>query len=374
MKADVNSGLAGELFIIALLGVVALAALFIPLGSAAGTIVAIQGLLQSIPLWAALWLLCWFRRGRNRTTPESAPLPTLGAANRLSLLRALLIAACAGFLWQPVPLAWVSYVPALCYSLAALLDRIDGYFARRHNQTTLLGSSLDTHYDAIGLVIAPLLAVQYGKLPPAYLLVSAAYYLFIAGLWWRHRLQLPVAPLRQSVLRRTLAGTQMGFVAVALWPPLQDILTRLTAIAFMVPLLIGFWVDWLIVSCRLPLNATTEQEFARVADVSARLLLPLLRLLLALALWLSIVPLLAALPQTQQLLVIAAALSMLLGIAARIGAIVLLLAMNWLTGIDFIDPATIAVQFFAVWLLLFGSGAFSLWQGDGDWINRQDGA
>lgn len=374
MNAGMNSGPGRELFIIASLGVVALTALFIPLGLAGGTIIAIQGLLQSIPLWAALWLLCWFQRGTNRTTPDAPLLPALGAANRLTLVRALLIAACAGFLWQPLPLDWLIYVPALCYSLAALLDRVDGYVARRHNHTTLLGSSLDTHYDAVGLVVAPLLAVQYGKLPPAYLLVSAAYYLFITGLWWRRRQQLPTAPLRASALRRTLAGTQMGFVAIALWPQLHDILTQLSAIAFMVPLLIGFWIDWLIVSCRLPLDANTEREFTRVTDVSSRLLLPLLRLLLALALWLSIVPLLAALPQLQQLLVVAAALSMLLGIAARVGAIVLLLALNWLPGIDFIDPATIAVQFCVVWLLLFGSGAFSLWHGDSDWINRQDGA
>lgn len=374
MNQPVNSGLARELFIIALLGTAALIALFVPLGHAAGSIVALQGLLQSLPVWGALWLLCWFQRDRNQTMSEAPTLPTLGAANRLTLLRALLIAACAGFLWQPLPLDWIGFIPALCYSIAALLDRLDGYLARRLNHVTLLGSSLDTHYDAIGLVVAPVLALQYGKVPPAYLLVSAAYYLFIAGRWWRRSQQLPVAPLQPSVLRRTLAGTQMGFVAAALWPPLQDILTRLTAIAFMVPLLIGFWIDWLTVSCRLPLNATTDQEFKRIADVSSRLLLPLLRLLLAVALWLSIGPLLPTLPQALQLLLVGAAMTVVLGIAARLGAVTLLLALNWLPGVDLIDPATIVVQFSAVWLLLFGSGSLSLWQGDGDWINRQDGA
>jgi CDP-diacylglycerol--glycerol-3-phosphate 3-phosphatidyltransferase len=128
---------------------------------------------------------------------------------------------------------------------------------RSNRQTTELGKELDTTLDAMGLVIAPLLAVLYGKLFASYLLVSVAYYLFQWGLLWRRRFDKPVYPLPPSRLRRQLAGYQMGLVATVLWPPLPALLTRPVGILFMLPMLYGFIRDWLVVSGRL--SADTDQ-------------------------------------------------------------------------------------------------------------------
>ena len=375
MKRTPNSTLQRELFILALLGILALVLLFLALAAAADdAMLAIVGLLQSLPLWLALWAVAWLQQAQNRAAASAAPFPSLGAANALTLWRGVLIAATAGFLLQPLPQGYITWVPALCYSLAAILDRIDGWLARNSGRVSLLGSSLDINYDAVGLVVAPLLALQYHKIPASYLCVSAAYFLFCAGLWWRRTRQLPLAPLRASALRRTFAGTQMGFIAFALWPPLQDILTRITAIAFMLPLLAGFWIDWLVVSTRLPATAAVERGFARSAKFTDTYLLPALRGALLVALWLGLQSLYDQLSPLVITLLILASGGILLGIAGRVCALALLLTLNFTSGYDFITTLALLVQFFSVWVLVFGTGRFSLWLGDEVWIQRQDGA
>lgn len=211
-------------------------------------------------LWLAPAFVCWLlvvwqchrRLHLNLRRQDGALFPSLGHGNRVTLLRGLLIAATAGFVvdaalpTQPL----LPFVPALLYTLAALGDALDGYLARRQRQTTILGQQLDMSLDALGLLVAPLLAVLYGYLHPSYLLVSMAYYLFQWGLYWRQKHGKPVYDLPPSRVRRYLAGAQMALVAVVLWPVVPTDLSRLAGVIFMVPLLAGFWRDWLHVSGR----------------------------------------------------------------------------------------------------------------------------
>ena len=213
-------------------------------------------LLMSAACWAFVLWQCYKRLHLNYSTINESNYSSLGHGNRITLLRGLLIAATAGFLTnrnveaQP----WLPYIPAALYSIAAMGDWLDGYMARRQQQATRLGKELDTVLDAFGLVIAPLLAVFYGKLHVSYLLVSIAYYLFQCGIQWRQSHGKPVFALPPSQMRRYLAGTQMALVAIALWPPFPGDLTRMTGFVLMIPLLIGFCRDWLHVSGRLGLG------------------------------------------------------------------------------------------------------------------------
>jgi len=340
-------------------------------------------LLQASLLWAWAWQQAWRRRNLNYSDDPASPFPALGWANRLTLLRGALIAATGGFLFQPAAAGWLAWLPALFYGLAAVLDRLDGYVARRTGQTSQLGSELDTVYDALGLVVAPLLAVAYGKVHWSYLLVSGAYYLFQAGLFWRHRQVLPVAPLVPNLLRRTLAGCQMGFVALALWPPLQAELTRVAGFAFMLPLLAGFLFDWLSVSGRIkPEGPPLAVVLQGLATFSANLLQPLVRLVLA-ALLILIADTAGAVfsasgpAQSTPLFRIglqACALLLAAGVAARIVAAGALLLLAGLLPAASADGVVDSALCCAVFVVLFGSGRFSLWQRDDDWISRHDGA
>lgn len=213
----------------------------------------LRWLFTSLGCWGFVLWQCQIRLSRNRSAEDAPRLTTLGTATRVTLLRGLLIAATAGFLTMPAGSAspQLLFVPAGLYSLAALGDALDGYLARRLRQTTLLGAELDTVLDALGLLIAPLLAILTGKLHVSYLLVSLAYYVFQWGIHWRRQHDRPVYPLPPSRLRRQLAGWQMVVVAAALWPPLPAALTQPLGVLFMTPLLIGFCRDWLAVSGRL---------------------------------------------------------------------------------------------------------------------------
>jgi hypothetical protein len=109
-------------------------------------------------------------------------------------------------------------------------------------------------------------AVALGRLPAIYLLVGLAYYLFIFGIRQRQRRGLPVIALQSRPYARIIAGFQMGLVGMALLPIFNPVFTFMAAYIFMTPLLIGFFRDWLVVSCRI--KTDTYQQ--AVPDLWAR--------------------------------------------------------------------------------------------------------
>ena len=372
-----------ELHLAGLLGIVVLLGTGGALAMQLDRAIAAQWILQSVALWALVWQQTWQRRHLNRATSTAAPYSTLGPANRLTLLRGALIAATGGFLLFPPFAGAIGWLPALFYSVAAILDRVDGFVARRTKSTSVLGSELDTVFDALGLLVAPLLAVSYGKVHWSYLLVSIAYYLFQWGIHSRRRRALPVYPLAPSQLRRTLAGFQMGYVAVVLWPPFLAQVTAPAGFGFMVPLLLGFAVDWLVVSGRIrPEQPGTADFFRRLASFSVGIFQPALRLALVFALIALIVTTTQETTSVAYSLFVAlscgAALLVLLGVAGRAGALIVLMLLAWQPGSASLDPlgaiALFIAIFSAIGIVLLGCGRFSLWQGDDHWVNRQDGA
>jgi CDP-diacylglycerol--glycerol-3-phosphate 3-phosphatidyltransferase len=137
---------------------------------------------------------------------------------------------------------------------ASFLDYLDGRVARAHQYETRLGAFLDINLDALGLLIAPLLAVCYGQLPYAYLSVGAAYYLLVFGIWLRKKYSKPVFEIKPRRSARIIAGYQMGFVGIALLAVISPAITKGAAYIFMIPLLAGFAKDWLVASGYRNLN------------------------------------------------------------------------------------------------------------------------
>ncbi len=203
--------------------------------------------LTSIVCTYMSWSL-WQDLKYNTRPGEEHLLATFGPGNNLTILRALMIAALAGFLTSPLPEGLLAWLPGVLYTLAALIDLFDGYVARLTNHTTLLGQMLDMRFDGLGVLVTALLIVQYGQVPAWYLLVALARYIFLAGIWLRVRLGKPVYDLPPSRSRRPLAGVQMGFMAVMLWPLFSPPVTYLAATLFAIPFLAGFTRDWFLVS------------------------------------------------------------------------------------------------------------------------------
>jgi CDP-diacylglycerol--glycerol-3-phosphate 3-phosphatidyltransferase len=201
----------------------------------------------SLATWLVVSGTLWSLR---RLLPADAT--RLGPATHITLLRGLLVSLAAGFALV-APVGAVRWLPAFLYGGAAICDRFDGIVARRMGQATAFGARLDEAMDALGLLAAPLVAVAWGRLPPWYLLLGAAYYLFHAALWLRRRLELPIhlekVARRQST--RIFAGLQMTLVAVALAPLLPAAVTTVAATLLMMPTLIFFARDWFIMIGRL---------------------------------------------------------------------------------------------------------------------------
>lgn len=213
-------------------------------------------LVGSLLVWAYCFAVLFRGLGDNRAPGRERPFPTLGVATWVTVFRSVLVAIAAGFLLLPAPPGRLGLVPAAAYSLASLLDHVDGRLARALGRATRLGERLDMEVDAAGILVAALLGIHYGKLPLWYASIGLARYLFVAGLRYRAHRGRPVAELDPSHLRRWLAGTQMGFLSVALWPPIPATWSLLLAPLFGGASLVMFARDWAVVSTRRPPRRT----------------------------------------------------------------------------------------------------------------------
>jgi CDP-diacylglycerol--glycerol-3-phosphate 3-phosphatidyltransferase len=79
--------------------------------------------------------------------------------NILTILRILLIPVFVVVFYADAP--WAPYVAAAVFGAAALTDWLDGYLARRWNQTSPLGAFLDPVADKLMVAVALVLLVQY---------------------------------------------------------------------------------------------------------------------------------------------------------------------------------------------------------------------
>lgn len=326
-----------------------------------------------------LWLL---RRNlsKNHRQGESHLLPTLGIANGLTLARGVAYALMAGFLFTPRPTSWLAWAPASLYSIACLADFFDGYLARRMNQSTLLGEVLDIEFDGLGMLVSIALAIQYGQLPPVYILIGLARPLFVWGLRWRQRRGLSEFPMTPSSNRRVVAGVHMGFMMFLLWPIFTPPATMLAAFLFGLPIVISFLRDWFVVIGWIDPTSVQYQRFfyglkailfswlPLVARLGAFYLVAriLWQLQLDLEPWQSLFAVLGvAGPVLVSLLLglgAIAAIAAVLGVASRIAGIALILVAcaDFLARGLLLDNGLLLTL--GTLLLFLGSGRLALWQ------------
>jgi CDP-diacylglycerol--glycerol-3-phosphate 3-phosphatidyltransferase len=324
--------------------------------------------------------LCLLWRGLkdNRLRGRSTLLPTLGAGNVLTLLRGLALGLLAGFLFSPWPPGRLAWMPALLYTLAIIADYLDGYLARITHRATVLGESLDIEFDALGMLIAISLAVHYDQLPWWYLLLGLSRYLFLLGIWWRKRQGKPVYDLPPSTQRRMVAGFQMCFMSVILWPIVYPPLTTLAGLVFAIPFVASFARDWFVVSGRIDPTSPSYLEIRqKIAFVTTRWLALLLRIGVVTTAAGFILPALWSVPDrvaffawpgvpfpgvTTTVISVVAAIAIVLlalGVAGRLGALGLLIAAsaNILARGLYMPNGFVLTG--AITLIFLGSGAFS---------------
>jgi CDP-diacylglycerol--glycerol-3-phosphate 3-phosphatidyltransferase len=337
-----------------------------------------------------LWVL-----GRNLSANhrigDTQLLPTLGAANSMTLARGMLIACLLGFLFQPRPESWLAWIPGALYTLAVLADFLDGYLARLTRRSTRLGEILDMSFDGWGVLAASLLAIQYGQVPLWYLLVALARYIFLTGLWLRQRLHLPIYELQPSVRRRAFAGVQMGFLFFILMPVFSPPGTHLAAAIFALPFLAGFIVDWLAVcgvfTSRRNQRLAMHHLSSSLKDLVLKWLPVGLRLVAVSLLTLELVrlflnPTVSHYPRfsngsTDSLFLALAQVLVLLflflGVGGRVAAIFGLCILGIQQMVGSLTPTQIALAILYTSILYLGTGLLSLWKPEERLIYRRAG-
>jgi CDP-diacylglycerol--glycerol-3-phosphate 3-phosphatidyltransferase len=195
----------------------------------------------------------WFLRRHLDTNHDEGAETTysrLGLPNAVTLGRGAAFAGVAGFAAVD-PTSRLVWGPALLYGTGCVLDWADGAVARRGGRTTVLGAKLDMAFDTLGFLVAPVVAVLWGRLPVWYLSLSLARYLFRAGRGLRRRRDKPVFDLPPSRVRRPLASLQMVFLTLALAPLLPASTLRPLAAVVLAPSLAVFVRDYLVVAGHL---------------------------------------------------------------------------------------------------------------------------
>ncbi len=331
------------------------------------------GLASAFGIWQFIFL--WRKLPLNYRADEGDLLPSLGLANWISFLRGIFIASLFGFLFSPWPGGWVSWIPFTFYLLASLSDILDGYLARITNHVTELGSALDMENDSWGVLIVTGLVFWYGQVPLWYLPVGLARYIFIFGLWTREKRGKKNLEIPFSFRRRIFAGTQMGFIVAMLAPVFSPPATTIVATLFMLPFLVGFLYDWLLVTGNIKPDKGAK-FFARIASVKGLNIIPLaLRLWVAWVLWSDTFMIRDYVFQEYSrflgalwcVLTLAAIPMLLFGAIGRLGAVFALISSGMAFDIS-LSQSTYALLLGASTILFFaGTGAFTLWSPE-EWL------
>ncbi len=101
----------------------------------------------------------------------------MNTANKLTLLRVLLIPVFLVLLYQNMP-----YAALVVFIVASLTDFVDGYVARHYNQITDFGKFMDPLADKLLTVAAMLFFVEDGSMPAWALLLVVAREFSVTGL------------------------------------------------------------------------------------------------------------------------------------------------------------------------------------------------
>jgi phosphatidylglycerophosphate synthase len=191
----------------------AFAAVFMPvpvLGGAVGALPALTGL----TLFTALLIAV------ERGLVTHHPHPRLGAANRITLIRAGIACLIAARAVDPAPLdtpeRWLLVAIA---GAALLLDGADGWAARHQRLASHFGARFDMEVDAFAILVLAAMVAKAAAAPSWVLAIGAMRYLYIAGGWLFPLLRRPL-PVRAIAGRRrkTIAVIQSVALLIALAP------------------------------------------------------------------------------------------------------------------------------------------------------------
>jgi phosphatidylglycerophosphate synthase len=169
--------------------------------------------------------------------PAHAPHTRFGSANRVTLVRAVLVVLLLALVGE-APLQQPATF--LLAATAASLDALDGYVARRAGLTSRYGARFDMETDALLILALSLLLWWSGRVPAWILAAGALRYAFLAATLVLSRLGGELAPSRR---RQVVAVVQGVTLLLALAPFVPRAAGIAAAAAGLAALLYSFGVD-----------------------------------------------------------------------------------------------------------------------------------
>jgi len=158
---------------------------------------------------------------------DEHPFPRLGPANRVTIIRALLVALAAGLIGEPeTPRVAAAAVAA--GTVVALLDGVDGWLARRSRMASAFGGRFDMETDALLIMVLSVLVWQHDKAAVWILAAGLLRYAFVAAGWLLPWMAGHLTPTRRA---KTVAVLSLVGLSLALAPFVaRPLSTRVAAV------------------------------------------------------------------------------------------------------------------------------------------------
>jgi phosphatidylglycerophosphate synthase len=162
--------------------------------------------------------------------------------NHVTAVRALLVAVLAALiLVAPArPIAWTAVIAA---TIAAVLDGVDGWLARRTKMSSAFGARFDTEVDALLILVLAILAWRWNKAGWWVVISGLLRYVFVAAGWlwalWAST-RGPLTPTRRG---RVICVVQIVALIVAVAPIIPPPLSASAAAAGLLALAYSFLID-----------------------------------------------------------------------------------------------------------------------------------
>jgi phosphatidylglycerophosphate synthase len=170
---------------------------------------------------------------------EQHPYPRFGLANRVTMIRAMLVALVAALIGLAATPEMLWYVIGLT-ALIGALDGLDGWLARRTRMASGFGARFDVETDAALILVLSILVWQHEKAGAWVLLCGLMRYGFVAAGWLLPWLAQPLHSTRRG---KTVAVGQLLGLSVALAPIVPSPLSASAAALTLTALAWSFAID-----------------------------------------------------------------------------------------------------------------------------------
>lgn len=176
------------------------------------------------------------------------PFETLGAANRITTFRTVLIALIVASVGES-PAAGLSLAIACVAVVALAFDGVDGWLARRSSMASRYGARFDMEIDAVLVMALAVLVWRHDRTGAWVLLAGLWRYLFVAAGWVLPWMRQPLPP---AFRRQATCVLQIVGLVVAMLPFVPAWAQTWSAALTLATLSVSFLVDiaWLYGSDR----------------------------------------------------------------------------------------------------------------------------